>query len=163
MYNFEWGDEQIDSRDINSKYEDLKDDYDSLVECLDECQAALLNAKDDNDPNLQEYMQDVEDSQHALNEFNSSFDKDEMDTLAEVITEGEKANEWFRGVTLIHENHFTDYIKNIIEETYELPEELQSNQWPWNYLQMNYEDAAEEAKQDYYELEVSGHTYLYHV
>lgn len=145
MNNFDWGDDIINSRDINSRYEDLKGEYDALVEALEEAQ----------DP------KDIQESQEALDDFNSSFDKDEMDTLAEVISEGEKTNGWWRGVTLINENYFTTYTKDLIDDTQEEPEELDSTDWPWNHLSMDYDGAAEELKQDYYELEVSGHTYLY--
>lgn len=141
--DFSWGDELLDSREVMNKYEDLKSEYDDLVDAVDE--ADTPEAK--------------EEAQEALNEFNTSFDKDELDTLAIVVEQGSHCKGFDHGTPLIHESYFETYIKNDIDELYPFPEGIDTNVWPWNHLAFDYASAAEDIKPDYTTIEADGHTY----
>lgn len=60
----------------------------------------------------------------------------------------------------IREGAFEKYIRDLIDECYEMPKEMQSGQWPYRHITIDYAAAAEEARQDYYEVDFDGVTYL---
>ena len=165
--NFNWGDKIIDSRDIISRYEELNDEYNSLVELVEAANEDLENFQKENGltdytedevRKLQELQEEIEEAQSALVMFNT-FEKDELDTLMEVVEQGEDSPDWSYGETLIHEDYFTDYIKELVDDCYEVPQEFLDGKWPFNHMNMDWEGAAEEAKSDYYTIEVDGETY----
>jgi len=167
--NFNWGDDIIDSRDIIAKHEELQDEFDTLVEALEEAQQELEKVKRDNEEldandqcstSLDEWEDDLDEAQEALDQFNQSFDKDELDTLTEIISQGEDSSDWSHGETLIKESYFTQYIEELVNDCYEMPSEFTDGKWPWNHMSMNWEEAADEAKADYNEICVDGETYL---
>jgi predicted nuclease with TOPRIM domain len=168
--DFNWGDDIIDSRDIIAKYEELQDEYDGLVGYLEEAQEDLKEFIEIADEELTEKNKDfeekcasfreaIQDAQEALDQFNQSFEKDELDTLQEVISQGENSPDWNHGEGLIHDSYFTDYTKDLIKDCWELPKEIEEGCWPWNHMEMDWEGAAEEAKSDYFDIEVDGNTY----
>ena len=63
------------------------------------------------------------------------------------------------GETIIAESYFVDYIKEIIDDCYDLPKELTSGEWPYRHITINYEAAAEDAKADYAELTFRGRNF----
>ena len=63
------------------------------------------------------------------------------------------------GETIIAESHFVDYIKELIDDCYDLPAELTSGEWPYRHITINYEAAAEEARADYAELTLRGRNF----
>lgn len=73
---------------------------------------------------------------------------------------GESSPDWSYGETLIREDYFTKYIEELIDDCYEIPKEMNSGEWPWRHMTIDYEAAAEEAKQDYMELNYDGVTYF---
>jgi hypothetical protein len=160
---FSWGDDVIDSRAIIARFDELNDEYNSLVEALEEAESEFRSISNSDESSLVEH-QDAENSvaeaNESLDEFNSSFDKDELDTLREVVREGENSPDWNHGETLIHESFFETYIEDLINDCYELPKEMNSGQWPYRHLTLDISSAAEEAKQDYYEIEVEGNVYF---
>jgi hypothetical protein len=167
--NFNWGDETIDSRDIIARHEELQDEYNSLVEAVEAAEEDLnefinSNGTDDYQEHEQAAFKNLQelydDAQEDLNEFNSSFDKDELDTLTEVISQGEDSPDWQYGEVLIHEDYFTEYTEELVNDCYEMPKEFTDGKWPWNHMNMDWASAADEAKQDYYTIEVNGETYL---
>lgn len=66
---------------------------------------------------------------------------------------------WEYGAEFIPEDEFTDYIKDLIQDAYALPN-LDNNDWPYRHMIMDYYAAADEAKSDYDEVELAGITYL---
>ena len=67
------------------------------------------------------------------------------------------------GETIIAESHFVDYIKELIDDCYDLPAELTSGEWPYRHITINYEAAAEEARADYAELTFRGRNFYIQV
>lgn len=168
MTNFDWGDDIIDSRDIISRYEELNDELEgleqSIIDAVEDCNAfvkenGLTDYSEDEIKSLQKLQEEVDNAKDAFVAFDQSFDKDELDTLTEVISQGENSPDWSYGETLIHENYFIDYIKDLIDDCYDMPKEFKEGKWPFNHLEMDWEGAAEEAKQDYMEIEVDGEIY----
>lgn len=169
--NFTWGDDIIDSRDIQARFEELNDECESLVNSLEEAEKdfkeyletadeELTEKCEDFEANCKTFRETIDVAKDSLAAFNQSFDKDELDTLTEVIRQGEDSPDWSYGECLIHESYFTQYIEDLIKDCYEMPKELQSGRWPWNHFSLDYEGAAEEAKSDYFEIDVNGHTYF---
>lgn len=165
----DWGNDKIiDSRDLIKRHEELQDEYDSLVEALEEATLELedikslndeLSANDECETSTDDLVDDVEKAQEALDEFNQSFEKDELDTLTEVIAQAEDSPDWSYGESLILDSYFTDYITDLIHDCYDIPKEMNSGKWPWNHLKLDYDSAAEGAKSDYIEVDVGGSTY----
>lgn len=155
---FEWGDDVIDSRDIITLQEEMSDELDTLKEVLETREDDYLCYKTDggDDPTI------IEDMIEAINDAKSDLDNFEMDdfnTLNELVSEGESSPDWSYGETLIHESYFEDYIKDMINECWEMPKEIDSGKWPWRHMEMNWADAAEEAKQDYMTISFGDETY----
>lgn len=79
--------------------------------------------------------------------------EDESEELEQLKALAEEAkgysSDWKYGETLIKDEYFTEYIEELIDECYSLPKELTSGDWPWRHITVDYEAAAEEAKQDY--------------
>jgi flagellar hook-basal body complex protein FliE len=170
---FDWGDDMIDSRDLIARHEDLQDEYDGLVSDLEEAKdnydqhktsksstdELSLTEEEEFEETLEELQEAIDEAQEALDQFNQSYEKDELDLLTEVIAEGEDAPDWNHGTAIIHENYFTQYTQDLIEDTCELPKEFISGQWPWSHVSIDFESAAEELKQDYKTIDADGQTY----
>lgn len=84
----------------------------------------------------------------------------ELATLATLAEEGKGSPDWHHGETLIRESYFTTYIEELIDDCYPMPKELNSGDWPWRHVTVDYDAAADEAKADYNEIDFDGVTYL---
>lgn len=84
----------------------------------------------------------------------------ELSILEKLASEGEDSPDWIYGETLIREDYFASYIEQLIDDCYEMPKEINSGSWPYRHITIDYEAAAEEAKQDYLEVDFDGVTYL---
>lgn len=166
--NFNWGDKAIDSRDIIARYEELNDEYNSLVELVEATNEDLENFQRENGltdytedevRKLQELQEELDNAQEELEDFDKSDDKGELEMLKEIVSQGEDSPDWSYGETLIHEDYFIDYAEELVNDCYELPKELIQGTWPWNHMNMNWASAAEELKNDYSTIEVDGETY----
>ena len=168
--DFNWGDTTIDSRDIISRYEELQDEYISLFEAVEAAEEDLnefilettgplsFKVKED-ESSLANLKDEVQDAKENLQDFVTSDDMGEFEQLKEIVKQGEDSPDWSYGETLIHETYFTQYIKEVIDDCYEMPKDLNSGVWPWNHVEMDWDAAAEEAKQDYTTIEADGETY----
>lgn len=74
-----------------------------------------------------------------------------------VINEEGEANleDWIHGANLVAEDVFTDYATDFIQEVHH---DIPWSDWP--YRHMDWEEAASELKDDYYEITINGYTYL---
>lgn len=143
----------LDSRDIIERIEYLEE----LEEAVQEARDALADARDDGVPpeDLEALQKDV-DSAYA--DFGREED-DELGCLRRLADEASCSSDWAYGETLIHESYFAQYIEELIDDCYEIPDGLNSGEWPWRHMTMDYESAASEAKQDYMEVDFYGSTY----
>ena len=123
--------------------------------------------------NLNSDIIDVRDIIERLEELDSIFVssvgpkaipelKQLIDLMDELKSVGGGDEQW-RGdwypLTLIKDSCFTDYIKELIDDCYELPKELTSGNWPYRHIKIDYEAAAKEATVDYTSIEINGETY----
>ena len=126
-------DDLIDSRDVIARIEELQDERDSI---------------------------EAEDGDISELEAWDEENKEELDALLKLQDEASASPDWHHGETLIREDYFTDYIEELINDCYDMPKEMNSGAWPWRHIAIDYEAAAEEAKQDYIEVDFDGATYL---
>ena len=89
-----------------------------------------------------------------------SEEAQELAILLKVQEQAEDCADYQYGEVLIRESYFTDYIKELIDDCYELPKEFNSGAWPWRHMTLDYEAAANEAKDDYTWIDFDGVTYL---
>lgn len=87
-------------------------------------------------------------------------DKEELEELEKIEAAFNAYGDWEYGEQIIPEGEFTSYIEELIDDCYKLPKELTSGEWPYRHITVDYEAAAEEAKQDYVEATAFGVTYL---
>lgn len=92
----------------------------------------------------------------------TSLEEEELQELLKLQGEAESSPGWVHGETLIRREFFVTYIEELISECYEMPRELKSGsgQWPWRHMSLDYEAAAREAEQDYFEVYYFGECYL---
>lgn len=90
----------------------------------------------------------------------SDEDAAELAALQALAQEAEDSPDWIHGETLIRRSYFVDYIAELIDDCYELPKEMNSGQWPYRHMTMDYEAAANEAEQDYMSVDFDGVEYL---
>lgn len=132
----------MDSRDIIERLEELQAERADLVsEATDDTSVVLDEARD------------------ALAEWDEG-NAAELSALEALASEASGSPDWIHGETLIRESYFTDYIEELIDGCYELPKELTSGEWPYRHITVDHEAAANEAKQDYLEVDFDGVTYL---
>jgi len=90
----------------------------------------------------------------------NSEEEEELFDLLNLQDECQHSPDWNYGETIIREDYFTEYIKELIDDCYSIPPELTSGDWPWRHFQLDYEAAAEEAKLDYIECGVADYNYF---
>lgn len=143
----------IDSRDIESRYEELDTELRETYEEHMEIERDL----DGEDARL-DFEQWVE--KVASNEFRAAHELAvEYRAIAAIREEIEGyAGDGMDGTTLVAESYFVEHIREIIEDCYEMPKHTG---WPFNHMKMDWEGAANEARSDYTEIEIEGVTFLY--
>ena len=148
MSKFSNTDDTIDSRDIIERIEELEAEREALQDDIDNANTASAYG-----------LEKEADAIAAL----AAWDADnleELETLQALASEAEHSPDWVHGETLIAETYFTDYIEQLIDDCYEMPKEINSGEWPYRHITIDYEAAAEEAKADYSEVNFDGTVYL---
>jgi len=80
-------------------------------------------------------------------------DKEELGTLREMADSGRE--DWEYGVTLINENYFEEYAQELAEDIGAIKDDIG---WPCNCI--DWEQAANELRVDYTEIDFNGNAYL---
>ena len=138
-------DDVIDSRDVIARIEELRDTLEALREEFDS-----------NPANDGVDFANWSRNQTAM----TSEEVDELAALEKLVEEASGSPDWTYGESLIRESYFTDYIEQLIDDCYEMPKELNSGEWPWRHVTVDYAAASEEAKADYIECDFDGVAYL---
>lgn len=149
----------IDSRDIIERIEELEAEREALADHVEECQQAY-DYHDSDDTKSTPEWKDLNEAIDALAEWDESDEAKELATLQALAEEASSSPDWIHGESLINEDYFTSYIEQLIDDCYEIPKEMNSGNWPFRHMTMDYEAAAEEAKVDYMEVDFNGTTYL---
>ncbi len=101
---------------------------------------------------IQERIDFLESMEDELDE----DDKQELDMLRNFKSEVYDDSEWEDGILFINDRYFEDYAKELAEDVGAIGRDTQ---WPATHI--NWEDAADELRVDYTDIELDGHTYLY--
>ena len=161
-------DNVIDSRDIIERIDELTGDFQALVDDIEAAETdeeremafSALSAWLIGHTNIVPDLRTTgEIAFYDVSEWAESDDAHELKALLALADEAECSPDWSYGETLIHEDYFTDYTEEMINDCYELPKEFNSGAWPWRHMTLDYEAAADEAKQDYMEVNFDGETY----
>lgn len=132
-------DNTIDSRDVIARIEELE--------------ALRPAAEEDPETEYIEACKNVKD-------FDESEEGQELTALKQLAEQAESSPDWTYGEQLINEDYFTQYIEELIADCYDMPKEVNSGDWPWRHITIDYEAAANEAKTDYMEVDFDGVTFL---
>jgi hypothetical protein len=140
----------IDSRDVDSRIEELEAERDALIGTLDEAVAALDNAEGDADTESMEGERLT--AKYALDAWD---DGEELAALVAFRDEAAGyAPDWQYGCTLIRDSYFKDYAQELAYDIGAMPE---GNAWPCNCI--DWDQAARELQMDYTAVEYGGVTY----
>ena len=158
----------IDSRGIIERIDELTGDFQALVDDIEAAEtdeergtafddlATWLIGHTEIAPDLEALDGITFDD---VSDWAESDDAHELKALLALADEAECSPDWSYGETLIHEDYFTEYIEELINDCYELPKGFNFGDWPWCHMTIDYEAAADEAKQDYTEVNFDGATY----
>ena len=146
-------DDVIDSRDIIERIEELENERQELVGAIDGAKDGL-KAKIDSSRDLIDGLKaKIEEAKDALIEWDDE-NGEELTALMNLADEGaNESSDWSYGETLIHEDYFTKYVRQLVEDIGDLPHNIPG------YLVIDWEATAENLKADYSEIDFDGQTY----
>lgn len=134
----------VDTRDLAEKREDLEQE--------------ILDSFLENFPHYEEMTESFEDILFEEEEI-QSWKEDWLDEIVSITDieklEDETGSEFNYGVTLIPEDDFTDYVKDLLEDCGYIPKDFPS------WIEVDWEATADNVRQDYTETEYNGITYLF--
>lgn len=163
----------MDSRDINEYLEDLIDE----VSC--ELQDEFNISEEDAQMFIEQYEVDTAhahdqtkaqikiidriytamDNVRERNKKKKWFDEGRLDRIAalrELIEEASGYGDWGHGTTLIKDDYFPEYAKQVAEDIGAIKDDV-----VWPNICIDWEQAAYELQQDYTSCEIDGTTYYY--
>ena len=169
----------LDTRDLykrQQELEDLKQTVETAAEELAEAEqgltekkgvlAALEETPEDEitDAALEIASEEVADAESAVSDAQTNLDdakiqfgEDEQTELAELDElESEVGREWKHGEQLIPEDYFENHARELAVDLGSIPDDAK---WPCTCI--DWEQAAEELKQDYSQADYQGTTYLF--
>jgi uncharacterized protein (UPF0335 family) len=159
MANVSNTDDVIDSRDVIERIEELEDERQELVGAIDGSQDDLKDAQDDTSvlqtdaAEESALFQKIGDAESALINWDEE-NGEELTALKNLADEGaNESSDWAYGETLIHENYFTEYAQQLVEDIGDLPRGFP------HYIVLDWEQTAENIKVDYSTVDFDGETY----
>lgn len=169
-------DKVIDSRDVIARIDYLKGELADLTQEVENARAALEESQearerlpcegDGQAPNsassadyelaekADECAAELTAAQTALKDWHDSSEGEELLALLELADEGETCGDWHHGATLIHEDYFTDYCVQLVQDIGDLPHNIPG------YLVIDWEATADNLRQDYTSIDFGGVTYF---
>lgn len=154
----------LDTRDLYKRkceLESLRDAVTTAREELEEKKgilAALEETPEDeaSEAALEIASEEVTDAESNLEAAESDFDNDEKEELDELETLKNEISDFKHGETMIPENDFEDYARQVAEDIGAM--EGVGDKWPCTCI--DWEQAAKELAMDYTTVEYQGDTYL---
>lgn len=140
------------TRDLEDRRQELEDELDTLSDTLIEAEEALAAADEDTRDDAEI---DLEAARQALRDWDDDY-QDELDALNNLRDEFDLRS-WRDGITLIPEDDFEDYARDLAEDLY--GNDLRNSSWPFDCI--DWEKAAYALRMDYSSVEYEGVTYLY--
>lgn len=153
-------DKYIDSRDVISRIEDLQQDKEWLEEAIEYAKEALETAEKDLNGSTgcadaaEDARQALETAENNLEEWLDSDDAIELQNLEALQDEAEGYCDWAHGETLIREDAFEDYAKELLEDIGALPKDIP------DYIVIDWEATADNLAVDYIEVNFDDTAYL---
>jgi hypothetical protein len=142
----------IDSRDVDSRIEELEAERDALIEALDEACVASDEAQRDGRDDV--HAEEVTAAQAALDEWG---DGEELAALVAFRDDAKGyCSDWRYGETLIRDSYFTEYAQELAADLGALKS---VEEWP--YTCIDWDKAARELQRDYSSAELDGVTYWF--
>lgn len=80
-------------------------------------------------------------------------DAAELAALSKLAKDGEGAADWHHGETLIRDDYFTKYVRELLEDCGEIPRDLP------HYVAVDWHKTAENVRVDYFPVDFDGVTY----
>ena len=136
----------IDSRDLAKRQQELQDLKDALEAAREERQEIGANPAST--------AEEIEKADEAVESAEAEFGEEEAKELESLNELESEVSEWNSGATLIHEDHFEAYAKELLEDCGTIPRNL-----PW-YIVIDWAATADNLKADYSEVTHEGETYL---
>lgn len=150
-------DDIVDSRDVIARIEELTEELEAKQEAVDSARALCEELEDDEDvdkDDKEDAATALEMAEEALKEWDEGEEGQELRELQELQSEAEGyAPDWSDGATLIRDDHFTDYVQNMLADIGDLPRDLP------HYIVIDWEATASNIQQDYTSVEFGGVTY----
>jgi cell fate (sporulation/competence/biofilm development) regulator YmcA (YheA/YmcA/DUF963 family) len=144
----------IDSRDIIARIEELESEQEDFQGSLEEAKEELESLDEDATGDEKfEKKEAVKEAEQALKEFENDYGE-ELAALKSIADECEDYGDWSYGETLIREDYFEDYARELAEDIGAIPKD---SKWPCTCI--DWEAAAEELKVDYTSVDFNGVTY----
>lgn len=157
MANVSNTDDVIDSRDVIERIEELEDERQSLADEVSDAQETLNDAEDDTSVLDAKEIRELKDKFTEASQARSDWDEEngeELTALKNLADEGaNESSDWAYGETLIHENYFTEYAQQLVEDIGDLPRGFP------HYIVLDWEQTAENIKVDYSTVDFDGETY----
>jgi hypothetical protein len=158
----------IDSREIIARLEELQETLDELGAEVTEAEEQLEEARGQVDEEvteddgvqkptldfLNESQERFDLAEKALRDWKVSDEGEEYQVLSECNEDGETIDDWSHGVTLIHENEFEKYARELAEDIGDV-----SANPGWPHSCIDWVQAANELKMDYSSIEFDGNSY----
>ena len=126
------------SRNVDNG-QDILDSRD-IIERISELESERLDLTEDKADELATWDEDY---------------KPELDALLALAEEGEGSPDWSHGESLIRESYFKRYAEDFADDIGAID---RNANWPVNCI--DWDEAAEQLKQDYFEVDFDGVTYL---
>lgn len=129
----------IDTRDLNVRL----NEYEDMVSQMEDIKDEIVASSDDDDIESLE-----QDQSYIMDE----FDEEEYEILYQMRDE---IPEWEHGNILVSDDEWTDYVKDLLKDTGEIPSYLPS------YIIIDWDATAYQIQQDYSCIDYEGEIYWY--
>ena len=152
-------DDVIDSRDVIGRIEELEEERQDLVDELDSAKETLSDAVDNTSvmtmdrEEIAALENAVELAKDALSDWDAD-NADELKALKALADEAGSSPDWEYGESLIRDSYFTEYAQQLADDTGAID---RNANWPVNCI--DWEQAAEQLKADYFSVDFDGETY----
>ena len=150
------GDNILDSRQVIARREELEAEQEALKEAYEDAKAAFNDL--DGDATQEERCEAIETLDNANSEWSAWRDEylEEMQTLQKLCDAGEScASDWHHGATLILDEYFPRYAEELASELH--GSAVTQADWPFSCI--DWDQAAEQLKADFTQIELEGESY----
>ena len=149
-------DDVIDSRDVIARIEALQEERQDLKDEIDTLEVQYNDwiSEDVTISSVQDVEADIASAEKTLKEWDDE-NKQELDALLALQDEASGSPDWQYGEGLIRHSYFKDYAQDLAEDCGLLEN---ANTWPGRCI--DWDQAAEELKMDYFSVDFDGVEYL---